>query len=518
MDAVKIPTSLDWEKQKGALAKVKAAQPVKDSLDKVQRAHESTDWSAFGADKLGTPAEAEKRLADLEREAKVSLKLLADKAAEAEKAAKKACEEAKKDKSREAAEAAKALDAMGKAAAQLQKDVADFIDSARRELQAQLDRLSKAAAKDKKPAPAGKPALTKEAKFIRAKAIECLRKIKAPVPGARPWRFLIGKGPKSTGIVLLQTPPGAAHFNMLKKMLPGEKLQMIRDPKGEVVWENKSVTLVTMQPVSGVGKKLNLWFKPLVGLNVKFRVRKPTGEVMDDDKDVQGDDLPDDLLKPDPAEAAERAAAGKEFTKRLAALAGAIKQALANPALPAESKAEIKALVDSIGSNGKAQKFEDANDDLDSLEALLEEEPPEAAAAPGGLSVKQLAEARLTWKNDRENAIKEIKRLAERITREFAAEKEQLPQVKKAVTDLYALADKSLKADLENHLDAALNASDAAKRAQAVATAKRTLKEIRSLLDTNPVLKEIDGNEVIPDMSVVAPMKQSLSAVEAALG
>jgi DNA repair exonuclease SbcCD ATPase subunit len=518
MDAVKLPNTLEWNTQKAAFAKVKSPPPLKEPLDKVGKAHEAIDWTAFGADKLKTPADATKRLADLEREAKGSLKVLSDKAAEAESAAKKAVEPLKKDKT--AGDAAKAAEAIMKAAAQLQTDVTKFITAARSEVQTELERLEKEAKKGA-PAAGGKPVLTKESKFIRGKIIECFRKIKTPAPGAKPWRFLIAKGPQNVAICLLQTPPGNAHFNMLKKMLPGEKLQLLKDPKGEVLWEKKSLTLVTVQPASGVAKKLQLWLKKVTGLNVKIRVRKPTGEVEDEDKDFQGEDLPDDQLKADPEEEKARAEAGAQFKDRLTHLWPQIQSALAAN-LPADVKKELSDLVASVRENGKERHYEDANDDLDSLEALLEDDAVKSAVAGtapgGGPSLKQLAEARLRWIQERDRATREIKRLAEAIAREFAADKDQLPQARKAIKDLYDLADKELKVGLEARIDDAIGAKDGAARVKAVEGLRATLADLRGVLDKNPVLRELDGNEVLPDMKVVAPIKERLDAVEAALG
>jgi hypothetical protein len=503
---------LSWDKQKPAFAKMKTPPALKDPLDKIKSAYDATEWSAFGTDKLDTPEAAVKRLADLERQAKASLKVLTDKAVEAEKVAKKAWDDLKKDKSAPP-DAVKALEAMTKAAGQLQSDVGDFIEKARNAIQGELDKLTKAAA-NKKAAPAAgaKPPLTKESKFIRGKIIECFRKIKTPVPGARPWRFLVVKGTATVGVCFLQTVPGNAQANMLKKMMPGEKVQILKDPKGEVIWENKSVTLVTVQPMSGVAKKVQLWLKKLTGINVKIRVRKPTGEMLEEGD--EGDDLPDELLKADPAEVAEKARAGKEFETRLRALKDKLQKGLQS-ATP-ENKAEIKALVDSITANGKAQKFEDANDDLDSLEALLEEEGSAGTAPADGADLQQLRQARTDWANSRKEAVAQINELAKAIQREFAAEAAQKAQVDKAVSQFTMLTG-MLKTDLETLLDKALNEKDPAARAQQAAQARRLSQQIRELLDRHPVMREIDDNEIMP-IKVVEPMKQSLSAVEAALG
>ena len=518
MDAVKMPAVLTWDKQKAAFSKMKSPPPLKDPLDKVQRAYDAVKWAELNADKLSTPAEAEKRLAELER-AKALIKTLNDRAGDA----KKACDDAKKDKS-VPPDAAKALEAMSKATAQLQSDANDFVDGARKAIQAELDKLAKAAKSEKaekdKQAPAGsggKLPVSKELKFVKGKTLECLRKIKAPQPGAKPWRFIVAKGSASVGACFMQTAPGNAQANMLKKLMPGEKVQVIKDPKGEVIWENKAVTLVTAMPVQGIAKKLQVFLKKVTNINIKIRVRTPTGETLDEDATFKGDELSDDALKPDAEEAAENERAGKEFATELGKLKGSIQKALASN-LSKEDREEIQGYIKSLQENGAARRYQEASEDLSNLKEALEALATGGGGDDGGLSVKEIQEVRAKWAQERDKAIKEIKRLAEAIVKEFAAEKDQLPQVRKAVTDLYALADKQLKADLEHQLDAAASAKDAAARAQAVSNARRALQEMQSLLDSHPVMRELDGNEILSDMRVVAPMKQTLSAVEAALG
>ena len=44
---------------------------------------------------------------------------------------------------------------------------------------------------------------------------------------------------------------------------------------------------------------MQLWLKKILKLNLKLRVRKTTGEA----EESEGEDIPDDLLKADPADA-----------------------------------------------------------------------------------------------------------------------------------------------------------------------------------------------------------------------
>ncbi|HEX7438740.1 MAG TPA: hypothetical protein VF319_01480 [Caldimonas sp.] len=542
MSAFDLPAALttaNWEKQKAALGKDKAVaaklNPAKvaDALKNLNKAHSAIDESVFDPRGLTTAAEAEEALDKLDAEIKGGLKDLRGGAKLAEAALDEFAAAAEKlRKTVQGPSAAVVVDVMGaastasKAASAFDKALEMQAKTVRAELAATLAKLKTQGKKE----PVANPKDAKTRKFVRAKAMECIRKIKNPSPGAKPWRFIVVKGTPTITVCMLQTVPGGSHEKMLKSMIPKEKTQTLKDAKGEVIWEKKAVTLVSDRLPTGLAKRMQEWLKKLTGLNPKVRIRKTTGEV---EESEDGADIPDESLKPDPTEVAEKAQAGKNFTKRLADLAPDIKRALGAPQLSADAKAEIKGLIDSITRHGKAQEFSDADDDLDALEALLEPDDGEPAAAPGsgsapgaaaaaepasgGLSVKQLATARLEWGKQREHAIAEITRLAQTLVREFQHETEQQPQVVKAVKQFQALAG-MLKTDLEQQLDAALGENDSAQRARLAATAKQTLKGIQSLLDHDPLMVALDGNELITDMKVVEPMKKSLGAIEAALG
>jgi hypothetical protein len=515
MDELKCPAALGaayWDKQKAALAKLKPT-PVRAELEKLKRAYDVVDWTAFGTAKLDTVALAEKRLVDLDKEAKRTLKSLATQAEVVEKLAAKWSTDFGKDK-QTPKEVLASLAAIEKAAKLLQSDIDVYIETARSDVN---DVLAKLQAKEKKPAPlpTGKPKESKARKFVRTKALECIRKIKKPVPGSKPWRFIVVKGNPTILVCMLQTVPGGTHDKMLRSLIPAEKAQTFKDPKGEVIWEKNAITLVSDRLPTGLAKKMQIWLKALTKLNAKVRIRKTTGEV---EESEEGADLSDDMLKADPAETAARAQAGKDFVKRLGGLAPEIKRALTG-SMPAEMKAELKELIDSITKHGKAQEFEDADSDLDALETLLEEGDAAAAASPAGAnggSVK-LAAARLDLVEQRKHAISEITRLAQTLVAEFRNEPAQQAQVKSAVAQFQALAAK-LSPNLENQLDRALAAKDPAEQARLATAAKPALQQFQALLDKDPLMRELDGNELISDMKVVEPMKKSLSAVEAALG
>ena len=125
--------------------------------------------------------------------------------------------------------------------------------------------------------------------------------------------------------------------------------------------------------------------------------------------------------------------------------------------------------------------------------------------------------SRLEWVNTRDSAIKEITVLSKAIAAAFAKETAQAPKVKEAIGKLAGLQIR-LKSGLDNDLDAALNAKDPAQRAKLAAKAKTSLQSIRKFVEEDDLMKNLDNNEIVKTMSVVGPMKSSLSAIEAALG
>ena len=60
--------------------------------------------------------------------------------------------------------------------------------------------------------------------------------------------------------------------------------------------------------------------------------------------------------------------------------------------------------------------------------------------------------------------------------------------------------------------------ADAGKRAGLADTARTTMQRLAGLVDGNPIMARLDGNEVLPEMQVRAPLASGLRAIAAALG
>jgi hypothetical protein len=499
-----------WGKQQSALKKAAApATKLGDEMRDLANQHLKVDWDLFSADKVATAAEVEERSKKLAIELKTKVDKLAEQAKSVAKAANDFQTEAKKKGKDFPKELLTAAADIAGAALKYVKDLATVQADAEHELEA---KLNKAKAGDKKAGAApGKE--SKGAKLVRTRTLDAIRMVKKPKPGAKPIRFLVVQG-KLSARVYMGVSVGPTQEKLLKALIPTEApFKVFKDPASELMWEKNSLTFVSDRLPAGLAKKLQQGLRLTTKLNIRVRVRKTTGEAEEGDA---APDLADDMLKGDPADAQAAAAAGKDFEKRLAAMKDDIRRALKGP-----SAAEISDLIASIAKHGKAQDFEAAGTELDEIEALLEEGADEGAGAGasapadaggGGLSVRALGKARLEWMATRDVAIKQITVLSSEIVKLMPG----APGLKDAITRLGDLQ-KRLRTGLEDELDAALNEDDPGERAKAVARAKASLASVSKLLDEE-LMQQLDGNEVVPSMKIVAPMKMHLDSISKALG
>jgi hypothetical protein len=142
---------------------------------------------------------------------------------------------------------------------------------------------------------------------------------------------------------------------------------------------------------------------------------------------------------------------------------------------------------------------------------------PSQLGAPGsGISLANLAQARLTWAAVRAKAAADIGLVGNAIAEMFRDDMAQQAALAIALARVTGLAER-LTSTLEDQLDAVLNAADAA-RAQLAKTARATLRDFAAFLTSDELMTTIDGNEARPDLSIAAPMRQALAGVARALG
>ena len=292
MALIDLPSTLGpayWDKQKAALAKAPKAPATKlgDELKLLAKLHIAVDWSAFGADKLERAEQARSRLTELEAAAGGKVKALADQAQTVEAAATKFETEAKKDK-QFPKEPLAAAGAVAKAAKGYRAEVDAFVADARKSLAARLTALSAQEKKGSK-ADADEPgADPKAAALVRSRGLDAIRKIKKPGPEAKPMRFLVVQG-RSTIATYMGPSVGPAQEKLLKGLLADDApYKVFKDPQGVLTWEKKAVTFVSDVLPAGVAKKMQLWLKQILKLNLRLRVRRTTGEA----EETDGEDTP----------------------------------------------------------------------------------------------------------------------------------------------------------------------------------------------------------------------------------
>ncbi len=551
-------TAATWSKQVGTAAPETKLAP---ELNTLKTKHDAVDFKLLDTSgKLDTVDLIQKRISDIEGNFVKAAKAAADQAKAVANSAKEWEAKFKKDSkapktaAAAAAQAQKDASALGTDLLQahvpvitaLKAKLAQLGEQAKKD-QAAADKKSKQGekeAEEEKDAESDDLANEKDDKKFRLKMKDKVRSVltKLKGEGAPPMKFRAAVLGKTWGIAI-----GKANGESEKKIamrLAGVK-SGFKDCKGTLQYDAQSKSYVfegaTVPTGSANATALSLSLKELIGFKPKVRLQKP-GEKGEDSEGADPD--PEDKAEAVAAQApAGNAAAGADAAVATARPAAADKADKppqpggrgVDPAQAAKARlnamgksitervalggpeaARLKAAVvkanELLGANGRAA---DAVALIDGIEKLLAK-PPEAGKA-GGLSVAQLGKARLEWINVRRAAVKGIEDLAKKIEAEYAGEAGQAKEVKAATARLRTLAG-TLKEDLETQLDKALNENDPARRTAAVAVVKTTLTSVKNLLTSDPLMKEIDGNELMPGLKVVAPMQAQLQAIEGALG
>lgn len=360
MAQVKLPAALTaaaWDKHKAALQKAAKAPATKlpDELKELAKLNGAVDWDEFDADNYDAEGEVAAASGELDKAVASSIKALLGQLQAVEKSATSFEAEAKKDKAFPK-DVLTAVAAIIKAVKEHRDDVNASVEAARKSLKAKADKL---AAEQKKAGSGGPP--PKLVALARSRLLSTINLMIKPGGAPKTVRFMIVQGKKTTGLALAYAV-GPAQEKLLKALLPGEApYKVLKDPKAQVIWENKSLTFVSDKLSGTILKKIQLWLKKQFKLNLKMRVRKSNGQVEEGDG---GEDIPDDLLKQ--AASAGSGLSTAEVSKRRADMADDIKKGLAGPA-----QAQIKSLYASITELIKAGKADEADEALDEMEALL---------------------------------------------------------------------------------------------------------------------------------------------------
>lgn len=350
---------------------------------------------------------------------------------------------------------------------------------------------------------------------VKSQLLSWFKKVKAEgAPRAKFTVVVLGK----TWGVYLNKSAGESEKKIAKRLAGLDsgfkhcKGDMYYDPKSKVwVFEGPNIPLGRANATS-----MSLALKPIIGYAPRLRLQKP-GEVGEDSEGADAD--------PDEGQDQTQAVAGpptkepkgveplKAFTARLEALKPRI--------LSAANADKVKPLIAQAGELARKGQVDKAQALLGQVEDLLTGTPPKAppqpTVAPAGPPADKLAKVRQEWAAARSEAVRGIEQLARAIEQEYRDEVDQRAQVAEATKRLRELAGQ-LRDDLEKQLDLVIKAADAAARSSQVRTAKTRLTEVLRVVATDPLMKELDGNELMPQLRVVKPMQDKLREIAAVLG
>lgn len=270
----------------------------------------------------------------------------------------------------------------------------------------------------------------------------------------------------------------------------------------------------------------------------KLQLRKNTGEVIDEaGEGEETDEVP-------PVVADEGGAAADTRLAALKTRHEALKPAMARVrAQGGELAATLDKADKQIAKLLEAQQYAEADTLLKALDAKLGAAAKAGAAAPGAkptsvppatptaaqgdaapaadaradAKLQRIETARSAWATARDNAEKGFDALIGQITAMYREDPDQ-KALADAIAKLRALVQPLRNQVFESRLAEALAIKDPAQRDARLKTFKAPLTALVGVVAQGGLMAEIDHNEVIPDLEVVAPMKTSLRELVAALG
>ena len=209
-----------------------------------------------------------------------------------------------------------------------------------------------------------------------------------------------------------------------------------------------------------------------------------------------------------------------EFKAKLAEWTPAIKAALAAQGPKAADVGKLLAQATALSKPGG--DMPQALAKLAECHALATTAaPPKAAGteppkASDKLSLVALAKSRFAWRAERTNAVAEIGRLQAALRARFK-DVNSLQQALSAAQDRLGKLIAKFGPELDDALDRVLNGDEAA-RPDLIQQVRALMKGFLETIDRDEIMAVLDGNEVLPDMSVTEPMRRRLGDISAALG
>jgi hypothetical protein len=318
----------------------------------------------------------------------------------------------------------------------------------------------------------------------------------------------IAAKPEETAMLIHRTKAPEVLQKFAKKIGKSPKLAC-----GTVECKGKLVMLTCLEePPKGTAKKLKLFFKSATGDSMKVQLLDASGGVLEGD-----DDEETTAAQPAPVEPQEDTGADDELSAKLNAvlqkLAPKIKAALTQT--PRAKEAILK-LVAAIKAAGAAGDGATAKKRLSQLSEVLTRLAAAASAAPQGLSLVKLGKARIEWPDTHTKAFDDLKRLKTRIEADYA----DMPEAASEVAGAISLLDKSFSTfndKLHDQLDAVLNADETDRQSQ-IDAARAMINAFTKHVDSDPIISALDDNDILPDISIAAPIRAKLQEISTALG
>jgi hypothetical protein len=517
------PSALDstnWSKQKGVPPKSDVAK----ALDSLKSAHGKLDTGLLDTAKLKSVDDVQGRIDAINAAIGKSVKTAADEAKKASTAAdgfKKA-----KDTPKEAATAAAAVI---KAADDYAKDVAAAFQSVLKELAPLLAKLEAEAKKDEENEDEEDPDLEKDRKKVGKLIESAMKEAKK-----KPMRFVIGVFKKQVMAFVGKSTSSSTEKRIKKLMEVKEHVDFMR---GTVTFEDNKAWVFEGVNIraGGFAVMLQKALMEQTGKRYKVKTRRPTGET--DEAGDDGDEGADDALEQVSEKGGKEAAKAAEVLarhKKLKPLFDGLLSAGGARAGP------VRTGLASFESTVRGKKFDEARKVLDELEKSLRDKAKTTQSGKGGADAaaesraKEGADAAIDkakgasqapgsaklateWASAAKDVRDGIKALIDKIKQEYSSEPDQKAQVDEAVRKLEKLSS-SLQDDLSAKLSDVFGEADPTKRADLTRKAKAAWANVAKMVASDELLRELDGNELLPSLKVVAPLKSKLRDIGTALG
>jgi hypothetical protein len=132
------------------------------------------------------------------------------------------------------------------------------------------------------------------------------------------------------------------------------------------------------------------------------------------------------------------------------------------------------------------------------------------------VALKNLVPLVADWSIQREKAQKEIVHLRDQLYDEFKDDTAQALALSAAIARVNGLTE-HLDEEIASGLDTLLNEDDPAMRKSMIEEMLGTVNAMAKFVGEDPLMSELDGNEIIPTMMVVSPLRDKITEIRALL-